>query len=90
MISLVSIVILSLSLLYFDLNRDPPNTIEKFGGEVFTGLGVFATGFVCHQIITPTLFSLPVRHAAVIIEILLPVLPLTTLSKVKFKIQILN
>ena len=63
MISLVSIVILSLSLLYFDVNRDPPNTVEKFGGEVFTGLGVFATGFVCHQIITPTLFSLPVRHA---------------------------
>ncbi|KAL5266761.1 hypothetical protein ACHWQZ_G003965 [Mnemiopsis leidyi] len=33
MISLVSILILSLSLLYFDLNRDPPNTTEKFGSE---------------------------------------------------------
>ena len=62
MISIVSILILVMSLVYFDLTREPPNTLEKFGGELLTGLGVFATGFVCHQIITPTLQSLPVRE----------------------------
>jgi len=59
MISIVSILILALSLVYFDITREPINTIDRFGGEVLTGLGVFATGFVCHQIITPTLQSLP-------------------------------
>ena len=62
MISIVSILILALSLVYFDITREPINTIDRFGGEVLTGLGVFATGFVCHQIITPTLQSLPVRN----------------------------
>eukprot|EP00116_Pleurobrachia_bachei_P007048 sb/3467310/ len=58
MVSVASIMILTIALLYFDIKRDPANEIEPVSSQLFTGLSVFATGFVCHQIVTPTLDSL--------------------------------
>ena len=68
MISMISIMILSVVLIYFDISRADSSSLEPLGGQLLTGLGVFATGFVCHQIITPTLEALPVSCNAGILS----------------------
>jgi len=57
MISVAAVGVLTIALLYFDIKK-PGDPVESISTDMMTGVSVFATGFVCHQIITPTLDSL--------------------------------
>lgn len=57
MISVAAIAVLTIALLYFDIKK-PGDPVDVVSANMMTGVSVFATGFVCHQIVTPTLDTL--------------------------------
>ena len=59
MLSVMAIIVLALSLLYFDIAVSSRHSVELYNEEAMIGISVFATGFVCHQIITPCLGDIP-------------------------------
>lgn len=57
MLSVAAVGVLTIALLYFDIKK-PGDPVDIISTDMMTGISVFATGFVCHQIVTPTLDSL--------------------------------